>query len=107
RRPELPYGLFIHDESLQWGRRVFATETCSRSRQTSGPRCFNGAVACSRRRPPPEDEVPPELGGLQWGRRVFATETGFHGWGGGGGATASRGPSRVGAGDMYTQGATA
>ncbi len=85
---------------LQWGRRVFATETIPtlyagvrfRSR-------FNGAVACSRRRHEPLQSNIAGAGSLQWGRRVFATETGAGAARCHTGRDASMGPSRVRDGD--------
>ncbi len=108
---------------LQWGRRVFATETrraavesyahrcfngavaCSRRRRsasdTSRPTasCFNGAVACSRRRQIEEIISKAENAELQWGRRVFATETHCPESCINGRTVASMGPSRVRDGD--------
>src|SRR5690606_9510016 len=75
-RREILDGHTDAEERLQWGRRVFATETHRPCPRTVERGCrFNGAVACSRRRPCPPPAPTCPCARLQWGRRVFATET--------------------------------
>ncbi len=61
---------------LQWGRRMFAAETTSSRRRVTGRSgTFNGAAACSRRRPGWTTSLRGSNSALQWGRRMFAAET--------------------------------
>ena len=75
RRLPTDHGLVVPRSRLQWGRRVFATETLHAQ---------SGNVLVSL---------------LQWGRRVFATETPNYGANATLEAFASMGPSRVRDGD--------
>ena len=72
-----PYYAVLLEDLLQWGRRVFATETSSGfTSEITACRLQWGRRVFATETPPGFTRVIGMMRRLQWGRRVFATETG-------------------------------